>query len=121
MPTYVPYPAFQVGATGNSKVLSTAASQVIDIPRTSSGGKPSFIRVSVSAGAAYMRLATTATTATAITTDTIVTVSDCAFITTLGATSIGMLMVTGGSVVVGQVTACEEGSLLPSPGAGTTG
>lgn len=118
----VNYPTIQVVATGNSKALSTSVTAVIDIPRTSNGGKPSFIRVAVSNGAAYVRLAPTATSAsTTLTTDTMVTVSDCQYFTTLGMTSVGMLMVAGGSPVVGQVSALEEGSILPSPGAGTMG
>lgn len=108
-------PGTQVIATGVSLLLASGATKVVALPFTSDGNKPARIRVALSAGAAYVKLGLTATSATALTTDTVITAYESIVLLTLGNTAIaGRTVTTGSTDGVLQVSPLEDGSLIPS-------
>ena len=106
----VNYPAAQIVTTGASGPLNSSVTTVVSIPITSSKGKPSFVRVALSAGAAYVKGAPTATSATATTGDTIVTSSEALWLNCVGLGAIGGLQI-GATNAIMQVSPLEEGAL----------
>ncbi len=106
----VNYPAGQIVARGGSAPLNSTSSVVVSIPLTSGLSKPSFVRISLSAGAAYVRGGATATSASATTGDSIVTSSEALWLNTVGMGAIAGLQI-GNTNTVMQVSPLEEGAL----------
>lgn len=106
----VNYPASQIVARGGSAPLNSSTTVVVAIPVASSGGKPAFIRLALSAGAAYVRGAATATSATATTGDSILTANEALYLNCVGMGAIGALQI-GSTNAIMQVSPLEEGVL----------
>lgn len=115
------YPAGQIAAVGASIVMNSSSSVVMGLPSTIGGGKPAYVRVSVTSVAAsanvafgFVRLSPTATSATATTADTVVTANESLWLATLGMSAIAAL---GGPLLARvQVSPLEEGVIIPSAG-----
>lgn len=106
----VNYPAAQIVTKGGSAPLNSTNSTVVSIPITSSGGKPVFVRVALSAGAAYVRGGSTATSATATTGDSIVSANEALYLNCVGMGAIAGLQI-GATNAIMQVSPLEEGAL----------
>lgn len=113
------YPAAALArGPGAALLTNTASSVVSSLPRTATGLKPSFIRVSVATtsgqiGGVFFRLGAAAdTSTTAITSDTLVTSNEAAWLQTGGLGAFAALGIAGATIV--QVSACEEGGLIAS-------
>lgn len=106
----VNYPAAQIVAHGTSAPLNSSTTTVVGIPRASSGGKPAFLRIALSAGAAYVRGATTATAVSVTTADSIVTANEALYLNCVGMGAIGGLQI-GSTNAIMQVAPLEEGVL----------
>lgn len=104
------YPAAQIVTKGGSAPLNSSNSTVVSIPITSSGLKPAYVRVALSAGAAYIRGGMTATSATATTGDSIVTTQEALWLNCVGLGAIAGLQI-GSTNVIMQVSPLEEGAL----------
>lgn len=104
----VNYPAAQIVAHGTSAPLNSSTTTVVGIPRASSGGKPAFLRIALSAGAAYVRGGSTATSATVTTADSIVTANEALYLNCVGMGAIGGLQI-GATNAIMQVSPLEEG------------
>jgi hypothetical protein len=109
----VNYPAAQIVNSATAPMLATSSSQVVLIPPTSAGGKPAFIRIAISAGAAFVNCGQNTST-TATTADTIVTASEALWLNTIGYGAVAFLQTAPGGAAFGSVDACEEGALAPS-------
>lgn len=115
------FPAAQLVSVGASALTNTAASVAIGLPVTASGQRASYVRVAVfslsqvaqaAPSAAHIRLAPTATAATATTADTICYGTESLWLNTLGMNAIGALGIVGNVRI--QVTAIEEGAIGPT-------
>lgn len=85
------------------------------LPVTVDGYKPARVRIALSAGAAHVRLGLTASSTTAITTDTIVTAYESLVLPTFGNNCLAGRTVTKGSTDgVLQVSPLEDGALVSS-------
>lgn len=117
MRTIVNYPSAQiVGPTVSTPALSTSSSAVVRIPNASSGNKPSFIRVALSAGSAHVRIGSDTST-TAVSSDTIITSTEALWLNTLGYGAVSVRQALGSAGTAGAVVSvspCEEGVLAPS-------
>lgn len=106
----VNYPAAQIVAHGTSAALNSSTTVVVGIPVASSGGKPAFLRIALSAGAAYVRGGTTATSTSVTTADSIVTSNEALYLNCVGLSNIGALQI-GATNAILQVSPLEEGVL----------
>ncbi len=104
------YPAAQIVTKGGSAPLNSSTTTVVSIPITSSGLKPSYVRIALSAGAAYVRGGPTATSTTATTGDTIVTTNEALWLNCVGLAAIGGLQI-GNTNAIMQISPLEEGAL----------
>lgn len=97
--------ALRLGATGVAfSAPNGSATAGAALPTDASGNNPKFIRVSVASGAIYFRLSKGASNA--ITTDTIIAVSDSQIIQVGGNTHFSVYGI--GAVIVGTVTPLEN-------------
>lgn len=113
------FPAAQIAGVGASAITNTSSSVAIALPTTIGGARAAYVRVAcfqVSAtpntAAVHVRLAPTATSATATTGDTIVYSTESLWLPTLGMNAIGALGVTGNVRV--QISPLEEGAIISS-------
>lgn len=109
----VNYPAAQIVNSVTAPQLSTSTSQVCVVPSTSAGGKPAFLRISISSGAAFVNCGQN-TSVTATTADSIVTAYEALWLNTIGYGAVAFLQCAPGGAAFGSVDACEEGALAPS-------
>lgn len=103
--------------TGASIQTTSGASVVVQMPFTQDGHKPARVRLSLSSGAAFVRIGTAATSLTAVTSDTIVTAYEALVLPTLGRNAIAALSAgaNAGKDGVLQIAALEDGVVIPSP------
>lgn len=112
----VNYPAVQiVGPGASTGVITASSSTVLKAPTASSGYKPSFFRISITAGSAHVKWGAN-TAITAVTSDTVLSASEALYINGLGVNAFAAIQpaagATAGAIV--NVMACEEGSLRPT-------
>lgn len=103
------FPAASFSNGASTAQLSTGTSVAVAIATTLGGARPAYVRVSVSAGAAYV-IAGTSTAVTAITSGTIVTSTEALWMNTNGLTAVAFLQTAGG-VAFGNVASLEEGAI----------
>jgi len=97
--------SLMIGATGkNFSAPNGSASAGATIPTGADGTNPKYVRVSVSTGAIYFRLSVGASNA--VTTDTIIAVSDSQIFSVSGNTHFSAYGI--GAVVVGTITPLEN-------------
>lgn len=101
-------PVSTIVRRGGSALLNSSVTQVVEIPSDSSGKSPAFVRVALSAGAAYVAISTAATSATATTGHTIVTANEALWMNCVGLKAIGGLQI-GNTNAIMQVSPLEEG------------
>ena len=106
------YPQAQIQRASATAQLSTGSSVVTRIPNTAAGYQPAFVRVAVSAGAAYVRMGSDTST-TAVTSDTIVTANEALWLSTLGNHAVAIIQAAPGGVANASISPCEEGALRP--------
>lgn len=113
------FPAFTVAAVGASALTNTASSVAVAIPTTQNGQRPAYVMVSCFQLAAtpnlvgvHVRLAPTASSATATTGDTIVTSQQGVWLNTVGMNALAALGITGNVRV--QVAPLEEHVIVSS-------
>lgn len=115
------FPSYQAvpGTSLGTAPLSTTSTAVA-VPLASSGFKPSYFRLAISAGACHFRGGTD-TSITAVTSDTIITSNEALWINSLGIGGLAFRQATasaGTANAVVTVTPLEEGALRP-PGTGS--
>lgn len=94
-----------IGATGtNFTAPNGSASASAAIPHAANGSLPKYVRVSVAAGSIYFRL--DKTSATALTTDTLISVSDSQIIAVSGNDKFSAYGI--GAAIVGVITPLEN-------------
>ena len=111
----VNYPAAQIVGPGvTTPALTASSSSVIKAPTGSSGFKPAYFRITVTAGAAHVKWGQ-ATSISAVTSDTLVNAGDALWLNALGINAFAAIHplagATAGSYV--NVMPCEEGVLRP--------
>lgn len=116
MAQQINYPSAQIiGGSVTTPALSTSASVVVKTPLASSGFKPSYLRISLTTGAAHVRFGMD-TSITAVTSDTVITSNEALWINTLGFGAVAFRQATASAGTAGEigcVTPCEEGALRP--------
>lgn len=111
----VNYPAAQIVGPGvTTPILTASSSSVIKAPTSSSGFKPAFFRISLSAGTAHVKWGAN-TAITAVTSDPIITSTEALWINSLGLSAFAAIHPPAGAVAGAylNVVACEEGALRP--------
>jgi len=102
--------AYSTAARGHSVALNSSNSTVCTIPRTSSGQKPAFVRVKLTAGSAHVFPGATATSATATTGDTVLTADESFILVCAGFNAVGGRQI-GSTDATLQLTPLEEGAV----------
>lgn len=113
MRSVVNYPAAQIAATGSSMGPLSTTSTAVSTPLGGAGSKPAFFRIAISAGSAHVRLGS-ATSVTAVTSDTIVNASEALWINSLGYGAIAARQTVASAGTAGVtlvITPLEEGAL----------
>lgn len=104
-------PIQTIQAVGGSAPLDTGSTTVVSIPFTASGNKPMFIRIALTAGAAHVRLNRNATSATAVTGDTVITANEVLYLNCVGMNALAAVAATVPARI--QISPLEEGQLSP--------
>lgn len=113
MESKVNYPAAQIVGPGTSfGAITASSSSVIKAPTGSSGSKPAFFRISITAGAAHVKWGAN-TAITAVTSDSIVTCYEALWINGLGVSAFAAIQPTAGAVAgaIVNVMPTEEGAI----------
>lgn len=106
-----------IGAgTGASIQTASGASLVVQMPFTQDGHKPARVRLSLTSGAAFVKVGINATSLTAITSDTVVSTYAPLIIATLGMNALAALSAgaNAGKDGILQITALEDGTMIPT-------
>lgn len=101
---------------GASIQTASGASLVVQMPFTQDGHKPARVRLSLTSGAAFVKIGVTATSLTAVTSDTIVTAYQALIVPTLGRNAVAALSAgaNAGKDGILQITALEDGTMIPT-------